>query len=62
MADESTNSLSENEAQDIPQERPYAEFEVGEHQVPWFWWLFFVLLICWASISWMPLVGNGPGY
>ncbi len=57
MAEESTPLLEQEGSQEAPQERPYAEFEVGEHQVPWFLWLFFILLICWASISWIPMFG-----
>ncbi len=58
MVEESTTTRAQQEdASEVPQERPYAEFEVGEHQVPWFLWLFFVLLICWASVSWMPMFG-----
>lgn len=37
--------------------KPYDEFEVGEHKIPWFLWLFFILIISWASISWIPLFG-----
>jgi len=35
----------------------YEEFEVGENQIPWFLWLFFILIISWAAISWIPFVG-----
>lgn len=35
----------------------FAEFEIGEHKVPWFLWVFFILIVSWASISWMPLFG-----
>ena len=54
MAAHETHTESHEE---LEQEKPYAEFEVGEHQVPWFLWLFFVLLICWAAISWIPFYG-----
>ncbi|MFN8614889.1 MAG: hypothetical protein U0003_03120 [Vampirovibrionales bacterium] len=33
------------------------DFEVNETDVPWFLWVFFGLIICWASISWLPLFG-----
>ncbi len=35
----------------------YDEFEVGEHKVPWFLWLFFILIVSWASISWIQFFG-----
>lgn len=35
----------------------YDEFEVGEHKVPWFLWLFFILIVGWASISWIQFFG-----
>jgi hypothetical protein len=35
----------------------YAEFEIGEHRVPWFLWLFFSIIISWAAISWYPFFG-----
>jgi hypothetical protein len=35
----------------------YAEFEIGHHQVPWFLWLFFALIVSWASISWIKFFG-----
>ena len=37
--------------------KPYDEFEVGEHKIPWFLWLFFILIVSWASIAWIPLTG-----
>ena len=40
-----------------PVETAYDEFEVGEHKVPWFLWLFFIVIVAWASISWIPLFG-----
>ena len=33
------------------------EFEIGEHQIPWFLWVFFILIISWAAISWIPFFG-----
>lgn len=38
-------------------EKDYAEFEIGQHKVPWFLWLFFSLIIMWASISWYKFFG-----
>jgi hypothetical protein len=35
----------------------YAEFEIGQDKVPWFLWVFFAVIISWASISWMKLFG-----
>jgi hypothetical protein len=37
--------------------KPYDEFEVGEHKVPWFLWLFFILIVSWASVSWIQFFG-----
>jgi hypothetical protein len=37
--------------------RSYDEFEVGEHKIPWFLWLFFILIVSWASISWIQFFG-----
>jgi hypothetical protein len=37
--------------------KPYDEFEVGEHKVPWFLWLFFILIVGWASIAWIQFFG-----
>ena len=35
----------------------YEEFEIGEHQVPWFLWVFFTFIVLWASISWIAFFG-----
>jgi hypothetical protein len=35
----------------------YDEFEVGEHKVPWFLWVFFILIVSWASIAWIQFFG-----
>jgi hypothetical protein len=35
----------------------YEEFEIGENKVPWFLWLFFILIIAWASVSWIKFFG-----
>lgn len=48
----------ENKAAEQPhQPQSYDEFEVGEHKVPWFLWLFFILLVAWASVSWIQFFG-----
>lgn len=33
------------------------EFEIGHHHVPWFLWLFFALIVTWASVSWIKFFG-----
>lgn len=33
------------------------DIDVQEHQVPWFLWLFFLLIISWAGIAWIPVFG-----
>ena len=35
----------------------FEEFEIGEHQVPWFLWVFFTLIVTWASVSWIKFFG-----
>ena len=35
----------------------YEEFEIGEHKVPWFLWVFFTFIVVWASISWIKFFG-----
>ncbi len=35
----------------------YAEFEIGKQRVPWFLWVFFAIIIAWASISWIKFFG-----
>jgi len=40
-----------------PIDPDYAEFEIGHHQVPWFLWLFFGLIVSWASVSWIKFFG-----
>lgn len=37
--------------------KPYDEFEVGEHKIPWFLWFFFILIVSWASVSWIQFFG-----
>ncbi|MEB3286420.1 MAG: hypothetical protein VKJ04_02840 [Vampirovibrionales bacterium] len=41
------------EAAPAQNNKDYEEFEVGEHQVPWFLWVFFLLIVSWASVSWI---------
>jgi len=48
---ETTQPLAEDSGND------YAEFEIGKHRVPWFLWLFFLIIISWASISWIKFFG-----
>jgi hypothetical protein len=38
-------------------QKNYEEFEIGHHQVPWFLWVFFSLIIVWASLSWVKFFG-----
>ena len=52
--------MSEQEVNEQPvqqQEKDYEEFEIGEHQVPWFLWVFFTFIVMWASISWIKFFG-----
>lgn len=39
------------------QDKDFVEFEIGQHKVPWFLWLFFALIITWASVSWIKFFG-----
>ncbi|WP_373531487.1 hypothetical protein [Vampirovibrio sp.] len=50
-----TEKLASHNEASLP--KPYDEFEVGEHKVPWFLWLFFILIVGWASISWIQFFG-----
>ena len=50
------SEMSENN-QPEKQRHDYAEFEIGHSQVPWFLWVFFILIVTWAFVSWMPLFG-----
>lgn len=55
-----SDNLDENKPlEQYPQdsENEYAEFEIGKHRVPWFLWVFFALIITWASISWIKFFG-----
>jgi len=52
---ETKSSLAHEVQTDLP--KPYDEFEVGEHKVPWFLWLFFILIVSWASVSWIQFFG-----
>lgn len=47
----------DKEAQPDDASKSYVEFEVGEHKVPWFLWLFFILIVSWASVSWIQFFG-----
>ena len=52
MQDDTTEkSTPQNDTKD------FEEFEIGEHQVPWFLWVFFTLIVIWASVSWIPFFG-----
>ena len=42
---------------DLSNEKPYEEFEIGQHKVPWFLWVFFTLIVTWASVSWIKFFG-----
>lgn len=53
MSDENTPENASAE----PVQSEYAEFEIGKHRVPWFLWVFFAIIITWASISWIPIFG-----
>lgn len=53
MSDELNGQLSTPEGE----QKSYEEFEIGEHRVPWFLWLFFFIIIGWASIAWFPFFG-----
>lgn len=62
MTDEQTTTHEVPPGQPAPQpvtQKDYEEFEIGEHQVPWFLWVFFTFIILWASISWIPFVNSG---
>lgn len=37
--------------------KDYEEFEIGHHPVPWFLWVFFFLIVAWASVSWIKFFG-----
>ena len=42
-----------NNVPEAPQAQDFEEFEIGEHKVPTFLWVFFILIVSWASISWI---------
>lgn len=42
---------------DDQKEKDFEEFEIGEHKVPWFLWVFFAFIITWASLSWIAFFG-----
>jgi hypothetical protein len=61
MTDEVTpskNNLAQEEgsSKGKPSE-DYEEFEIGHHQVPWFLWVFFTIIVTWASVSWVKFFG-----
>lgn len=54
--------MSEQTSEQTPASPPkdpksYEEFEIGKHRVPWFLWVFFTLIVTWASISWIKFFG-----
>lgn len=53
--DETTKAPLAHNPEDAPND--YAEFEIGKHPVPWFLWVFFIIIISWASISWIKFFG-----
>lgn len=57
MSDEQQSGAPAATPQSGAPKKSYEEFEVGHHPVPWFLWLFFILIITWASISWIPFFG-----
>lgn len=56
MADD-INTVQQNSLHEGDDSKSYDEFEVGEHKVPWFLWLFFILIVGWASVSWIQFFG-----
>ncbi len=34
-----------------------ADFDVNEHQIPWFLGILFFLIIMWAGVAWIPVFG-----
>lgn len=57
MSEENNTSGQPASPNEVALPKPYDEFEVGEHKVPWFLWLFFILIVGWASISWIQFFG-----
>jgi hypothetical protein len=57
MSEENNTSGQSANLNEAALPKPYDEFEVGEHKVPWFLWLFFILIVGWASISWIQFFG-----
>jgi len=55
MSDENENQNISRNPDEAPSE--FAEFEIGKHRVPWFLWVFFSIIILWASISWIKFFG-----
>lgn len=57
MAEDIQGQQYDSEHSGAESPKSYDEFEVGEHKVPWFLWLFFILIVGWASISWIQFFG-----
>lgn len=57
MSEEQQTNDATQTSGNVPVGPDYAEFEIGQDKVPWFLWVFFSLIISWASISWMKLFG-----
>ncbi len=55
MSEEHANP-TQGHTQDVSTD-DYVEFEIGKHRVPWFLWVFFAIIISWASISWIKFFG-----
>jgi hypothetical protein len=55
MSDAKENQSSSQGSEDTGND--YAEFEIGKDRVPWFLWVFFSIIIVWASISWIKFFG-----
>jgi hypothetical protein len=57
MVDERDHSQTDPAQVNPAADDEHAEFEIGHHKVPWFLWLFFSLIVTWASISWIKFFG-----
>lgn len=57
MADPSFEDAKTAGSAGTAEGKDYEEFEIGEHRIPWFLWLFFSLIITWAAIAWIPFFG-----
>ena len=56
MTDEQLD-IQADEQQSYVTPEDYEEFEIGEHKVPWFLWVFFIFIVLWASVSWIKFFG-----